>query len=146
MKRGLTSTAGRLSDGLHLVSGLGRLLRPVHGVASVTGRAGFPGRCPVALDELLRAADRTGRFHHLSLSRLRDGRYQASFKATDGEGYRVVIVEDVCDAVEGALAPAYGHPWAEVLGEPVDGNTDRSDALDDLLVPAAPPDDNSDLL
>lgn len=92
----------------------------------VASMSGFPGPCPVSLNELLQAVVREGRFQHLSIVRTRDGRYQASFRPQGEPGYKVVIEDDILTAIQGALAPAYGHDWPEVLGEP-------EDSLEDLL-------------
>lgn len=91
----------------------------------------LPGPCPVSISELLRAVDHSGRFHHLSIVRTGDGRYQASFKERGNDGYYVVIEDDMLDALTGALGPGYGHSWSEVLEGVKEGCTDHPDALDD---------------
>lgn len=81
----------------------------------------FPGPCPVSLEELLRSLPE---FHHLSIVRIPDGRYQASYRPLGADGYKVAIEADIVDAALEAMSPAYGHTWSEVL---------RDDDFDDIL-------------
>jgi len=70
----------------------------------------------VPLNDVLAALGERGLFHHLSVSRLTDGGYQASFRTGDKSSYRVELGPDPITAILKAVAPHYGQTWADKLG------------------------------
>ncbi len=93
--------------------------------------------CPVNLGELILANCENGRLEHLSFSRLPGGRFQASFRRPDTNGYKVHIADTPTEALERVLGPDYGHDWSEILGpafvKPMYSLDDEDEDLGDLV-------------
>ncbi len=93
--------------------------------------------CPVNLGELILANCENGRLDHLTLFRLtgtRVGKWQASFRRPNTNGYIVHIADTAEEALTRVLGPDYGHDWAEILGpeHSLDDDDDDED-LGDLV-------------
>mgnify|MGYP003629454038 CR=1 FL=1 len=73
-----------------------------------------PEQFPLGLGELIDLMAEAGSLRHLSLAQTTNGEWQASHKGDQG-GYRVIIKKSPWEAVLGALAPMYGHPWSDVV-------------------------------
>lgn len=89
---------------------------------------------PLSLGDLLAALAERGHLGHLSvMSTSVPGQCQAAFKVTGGNGYAVAISGDVREAILTAIAPGYGHSWAELLGPAWPGDPTPDEDLEDVL-------------